>query len=86
MSDFKSKLPDLNELSSMAGKLFKGLKNSVNEIIDDYKQKRAGDPTKEEPAQEVKSAETKDEKIVEAVKTSEAEPDPKPAPADKDMK
>jgi len=39
MSDFKSKLPDFNELSSMAGKLFKDLKTSVNEIIDDYKKK-----------------------------------------------
>ena len=39
MSDLKSKLPDMNELGSMAGKLFKDIKASVVEIIDDYKQK-----------------------------------------------
>ena len=39
MSDLKSKLPDINELSSMAGKLFTDLKKSVGEIIDTYKQK-----------------------------------------------
>lgn len=41
MSDFKSKLPDFNELTSMTGKLFKGIKNSIGEIIHDYKAKRA---------------------------------------------
>lgn len=40
MSDLKSKLPDLNELSSMAGKLFKDVKKSVCEIADAYKAKR----------------------------------------------
>ena len=40
MNDFKSKMPDLKELSSMAGKLFKDVKTSVSEIIDDYKTKR----------------------------------------------
>jgi len=40
MSDFKSKLPDLGELGSMAGKLFKDVKNSVCEIADAYKEKR----------------------------------------------
>ena len=39
MSDLKSKLPDLNELGSMAGKLYNDLKTSVCEIIDDYKKK-----------------------------------------------
>ena len=39
MSDLKSKLPDMNELGSMAGKLFKDIKSSVCSIIDDYKQK-----------------------------------------------
>ncbi|WP_051131874.1 hypothetical protein [Legionella tunisiensis] len=37
MGDFKSKLPDFKELSSIAGKLFKDVKTSVSEIIDDYK-------------------------------------------------
>ncbi len=57
MSDFKSKLPDMNELGSMAGKLFKDVKSSVMEIIHDYKQKHedsadAGvkaEPVKAEP-------------------------------------
>lgn len=40
MSDFKSKLPDFKELSSMTSKLYKGIKTSVEEIIQDYKQKR----------------------------------------------
>lgn len=39
MSDLKSKLPDLNELGSMASKLFKDIKTSVCGIIDDYKDK-----------------------------------------------
>lgn len=41
MSDLKSKLPDFQELTSMGSKLFKGIKNSVDEIIKDYKEKRA---------------------------------------------
>lgn len=48
MSDFKSKLPDLKELTAMTGKLYKGIKASVEEIIHDYKEKRS------EPASEVK--------------------------------
>lgn len=43
MSDFKSKLPDLKELADMTGKFFKDMKNSVCEIIDDYKKKREAD-------------------------------------------
>ena len=39
----KSKLPDLNEWSSMVTKLFKDVKLSVAEIIDEYKDKRAKD-------------------------------------------
>ena len=46
MSDLKSKLPDLNELGSMAGKLFKDIKTSVTGIIDEYKLKHPAD-TKE---------------------------------------
>ncbi|MGQ3888663.1 hypothetical protein ACQUW5_06470 [Legionella sp. CNM-1927-20] len=41
MSDFKSKLPSFQELTHMAGKLFKDVKNSVSELIDEYKQKRS---------------------------------------------
>lgn len=47
MSDLKSKLPDMNELGSMASKLFKDVKSSVCNIIDDYKQKRADKPHEE---------------------------------------
>ena len=35
MSD-KSKMPDLKEISGMAGKLFSDVKKSVVEIVDDY--------------------------------------------------
>lgn len=40
MSDSKSKMPDMNEIGSIASKLFKDIKKSVDEIITDYKQKR----------------------------------------------
>lgn len=40
MSDSKSKMPDMNEIGSIASKLFKDIKRSVDEIITDYKQKR----------------------------------------------
>jgi len=58
MSDLKSKLPDLNELGSMAGKLFKDIKSSVCEIMDDYKQKHPAE-TKEEAKPEAKKPATK---------------------------
>lgn len=54
MSDLKSKLPDLNELGSMAGKLFNDIKTSVSGIIDEYKQKHPAEPA--EPAEVVKPA------------------------------
>jgi hypothetical protein len=44
MSDLKSKLPDLDELSTMATKLYKDIKSSVCEIIDDYKLKHPDTP------------------------------------------
>lgn len=53
MSDLKSKLPDLNELGSMAGKFYNDVKKSVVEIIDDYKQKH--------PAETITPTEKKDE-------------------------
>lgn len=40
MSDSKSKVPDMNEIGSIASKLFKDIKKSVDEIIADYKNKR----------------------------------------------
>lgn len=64
MGDFKSKLPDLKELTSMSSKLFNGIKGAVTEIIHDYKEKRA-----EQEAQE---------KTGEALKTKEAPVEAKP--------
>lgn len=40
MSDKKSSLPDFKEISSITGKLFKDIKTSVGQIIQDYKSKR----------------------------------------------
>ena len=40
MSEKKSKLPDLKELGTMTSKLFKDIKKSVTEIIQDYKDQR----------------------------------------------
>jgi len=40
MADQKSSLPDLNEIGAMAGKLFRDVKTSVCQIIDEYKAKR----------------------------------------------
>lgn len=39
MSDFKSKLPDLKEITAIASKFFRDMKSSVSEIIDEYKAK-----------------------------------------------
>ncbi|MCX7117102.1 MAG: hypothetical protein NTW94_04200 [Legionellales bacterium] len=75
MSDFKSKLPDLKELGEMTGKLFKDIRNSVTEIINDYK-KNHGDvvesvkkptaeaqkPKEEKPKAVKPKAKTKDKK------------------------
>ncbi|HAZ7574017.1 hypothetical protein OQJ02_04425 [Legionella sp. PATHC032] len=73
MSDFKSKLPDLNELTSMTAKLFKGIKNSVSEIIQDYKQKRAQPVSTEEKPTEGKAAESKPEPKTESKPESKIE-------------
>ena len=53
MSDLKSKIPDLNEITSIAGKLFKDVKKSIAEIIADYKQKH---PQKSESSTEAKES------------------------------
>ena len=58
MSDFKSKLPDLKELGSMTSKLFGGLKSTVNEIIHDYKEKRAEEEARERAEEALKAKET----------------------------
>ncbi len=41
MAGLQSKLPDFNELGSMAYKLFKDIRTSVGEIVTSYKQKRS---------------------------------------------
>ncbi len=46
VSDLKSKMPDFKEISSMAGKFFKDLKNSIDGIVQDYKKKRHPSETK----------------------------------------
>lgn len=58
MSDKKSSLPDINELSSMASKLFKDVKASVSEIICTYKNKREHVPS-DEPKTAAPKAEPK---------------------------
>ena len=47
MNDFKSKLPNLKEVSDIACKLFKDLKTSVSEIITDYKKNHPDTPESE---------------------------------------
>ena len=44
MSDSKSKFPDFKEISTMTSKFFKDIKNSIEEIIGDYKKKRDEKP------------------------------------------
>ncbi len=46
-----SKLPDLKEIGGMAGKLFNDVKQSISEIITDYKAKRPNTPTAEKTAE-----------------------------------
>ncbi|KTD47353.1 hypothetical protein Lrub_2275 [Legionella rubrilucens] len=86
MSDFKSKLPDFKEITSIASKLFKDVKQSVSEIIDDYKKKREEDEAAQE--QQAKPA-ADNEVVVGKAKTAEpaatGEPVP-PAPTPKKTK
>lgn len=51
MSDLKSKMPDLNEIGSIAGKFFNDMKKSVVEIIDDYKKKHPSEVVEEVKAE-----------------------------------
>jgi hypothetical protein len=61
MANQKSKIPDMGEIASMAGKLFKDVKSSISEIIDDYKSKHPGDGCSAKPAKKAapKSAASK---------------------------
>ena len=61
----KSSLPDLEEISGVASKLFKDLKKSVTEIVSDYKSKREEQPKdkapKKKPTKETAEKESKKE-------------------------
>ena len=80
MSDKKSKLPDLSELSSMAGKFFKDVKSSVCEIIEDYKGKRVEKASTEDSAapaskpgkKDTAAKATKEKKVQETAKDKDA--------------
>lgn len=77
MSDFKSKLPDLKEVSEITGKLFKDIKTSVSEIITNYKKKREDSET---TVVKTETTTTKEEVIVKNDKpTAEAKPSVEPA-------
>lgn len=65
MGDFKSKLPNFQELSRWTGKLFHAVKQSMTEIVGEYKQKRseetiaADNAVKEQPLPNKVSPKTK---------------------------
>lgn len=61
MSDSKSKMPDLNEIGSMVGKLFGDIKKSVVDIVDDFKNKHPAEKAAEPTAETKKTAAKKDE-------------------------
>ncbi len=50
MSDLKSKIPDMKELTGMLSKLFTDVKKSVVEIADAYKEKHKDDVPEEKTA------------------------------------
>lgn len=66
MADQKSKLPDLSEITSMAGKFFKDVKTSISQIIDEYKAKHSKSEVEVKPATQTTTvSETKVEVKVE---------------------
>lgn len=81
MPEQKSKMPDLNEITGMATKLFNDIKDSVTDIIKDYKAKRDVDGAacattcsaeKEKAAEAPKAKKTK-EKAADIVDAPSAE-------------
>jgi hypothetical protein len=74
MSDWKSKLPDMNEITSMSTKLFNSVKGTVSEIIDDYKKKRENEVTVSKASAESVPEKKIEEPKVEALKPEEAKP------------
>ncbi len=73
MSDMKSKMPDLKELGQITSKLFKDIKTSVTEIIDDYKQKHATDEKAASSSEKVTKKEAAEEKAVKEEEKKSAE-------------
>lgn len=73
MAGFMDKLPNLNEVTTMAKKLFKDIKKSVSEIAVDYQAKRAESESQsttassahpdEDVAQKVQEAEIEKQKL-----------------------
>lgn len=84
MSDLKSKLPDLNEITSITSKLFKDLKTSVSEIIDDYKARREPVKPPEKKKTQTATSKTKStassskDSTTKKAKTTSKAPDKKP--------
>ncbi|NDH08644.1 MAG: hypothetical protein EBY16_03335 [Gammaproteobacteria bacterium] len=56
-----SKLPDLNEISNMAGKLFGDVKKSIGEIIDEYKAKHPHEESVAKPECKIEPGKTDSE-------------------------
>ena len=54
MSDFKSKMPDINEVSAMLGKFCTDVKNSIEGIVHSYKEKRQDTPQSKSDKKEKK--------------------------------
>lgn len=72
-----SKFPDLKELGTMASKLFGDVKQSVTEIIADYKKKRPEQAKKAPAGSEAKPKEDNTAKAEEPPEASDTKDDDK---------
>ena len=85
----KSKLPDMKEISNMAGKLYQDVKKSVTEIYDDYKtnhpKTEQDNSSKESEKDSKQSAESKAEESKPAESKAE-ESKPAESKADEESK
>ena len=74
MGDSKSKIPDMEEIKSITGKIFKSLKSTITEVVHDYKKKREETAAEvESKAEAMKTAEKKEASDSEKKTTSEPE-------------
>lgn len=80
MSDPKSKMPDFNEIVSMAGKLFKDVKRSVSEIIAEYKSNHPNPESKDEKVAEESQSSKEPKKETKVAAEPEKEPNVEPEP------